>query len=445
PEIVRRAANASPSRQKSNPFPAPAPGWPVLPPPPRGPPRGLPSIVSPVRAQLSSLPPASDLFPGPLLIFFTSLPPYFLRLLERIQRRLPGRARLPPFVHPEPLIRKLSRILLEHLHKPRGVRHHVRLRVPGPHQFERRIELQMVAPLRLAPVHVPRHHRAVRAQRDPCHPAGCARRNAEERHEHSLLERAVHVHQHAHVSVLPQHAQHLPHRFVLVDRAVPTQRAVPIHQRIHPPVFQRPHQEVQGMAVQRLRKRRQFPRPHVPGQINQPFAPRLRRQVVLHPVNRDDSPDTLRRVPRELRKFSAHPSDVAHQPEPRGASLPLRHFRERQLQIEQRRALQPRIHTVEHRGHTRTHRSRHPPRQHAHRMEHAPCGNIFQPFTHRRHSPTSGHLCPGPRRNHTPGPLGRSFDRLVPPCRFRLHCAAPPPRSFSPRSSSSVFSPASVP
>jgi len=65
-------------------------------------------------------------------------------LSHSIQRLFPLPPRLPPPMHPQPLLWILAHVILNHLGKPLRVGDDVHLQIPSPHQLHRRIKPQPV-------------------------------------------------------------------------------------------------------------------------------------------------------------------------------------------------------------------------------------------------------------------------------------------------------------
>src|SRR5258708_5225708 len=75
-----------------------------------------------------------------------------------VHRLLARRTRLPPTVHPQPLLGIASDISLNHLIKGRRVRQDIGLAVAGGDQLQRRIESDSVLPQVLVPYGKRGHH-----------------------------------------------------------------------------------------------------------------------------------------------------------------------------------------------------------------------------------------------------------------------------------------------
>ena len=88
-----------------------------------------------------------------------------------INRRLVRRARFPPPVQPEPLVRIAPDVIFNHAGKSLRIFADVRCVVSGANQFDRRFKAEPVFPQRSVPVKKSRHHGRIGMEREPGKPA----------------------------------------------------------------------------------------------------------------------------------------------------------------------------------------------------------------------------------------------------------------------------------
>src|SRR5579883_2101178 len=182
---------------------------------------------------------------------------YFYRVVvglpERmvsVERRLARRTGLPAAMHPEPLVRIAAHKVLDHLREALGVGQDVLLVVSGADQG----------------------HRGIGAQGDAGQAAGRAGGHSEEIDEDALGRGHVGVHEDSDGGALLDGAEQFPGGIVLEDGRIAVQGAVAADQGVEVGIIERPHDEVERVAVEGMGEGRELPAPQVSGEEEHALA-----------------------------------------------------------------------------------------------------------------------------------------------------------------------------
>ena len=111
---------------------------------------------------------------------------------------------------------------------------------------------------------------------------------AEEIHEDAFVERCVGVGEYAYRAAFAKHFQNRARGAVFFDRLISGEAAIAIDERVDARIGDGPHQEMQRVAVERVREGREFPCAHVAGEEQDAFAAALGALEIFGAVDDHD-------------------------------------------------------------------------------------------------------------------------------------------------------------
>src|SRR5207249_770217 len=233
-------------------------------------------------------------------------------VLERIERRLPRRTRLPPARHPQPLVRIAAHVFLDEPGKVRRVGDDFLFRVLARDPLNG-LEAQAIFPeLRVPDGQAQDQWRAGLAG-DPGRPCCGAGEAAEKVHEEAFRGQHVSVHQDTQRLAPPERPQRLAGKVIFLDGPAAAPAAVPIDQIVQKRVVHLAHGEIQGMAVQPVREGTQLPVAKVGGEKQDALALLAGARKVLEAVIDDQLLDIVSVELWEAREVRQHPSKVLNE------------------------------------------------------------------------------------------------------------------------------------